>query len=235
MTLLVRAFPVRAPRAEVEAFAAELRFRSADVRRFYRGFGVRRESWFYQDTPHGPRVIGVTNIADPIEDAAREYAQTAETFAAWFKDRVKHLSGIDPAEKPLGPDTEMVFDSSGAELPPGITISARIYPARSREAILGFANELRSRAKETSAFYERFDVPREVWFLQETEQGPFVIGVTAMEAPEKAREYAETDEAFAAWFKNRVIEVTGVDPNVTPLGPQSEQIFDFQDDESRPA
>ena len=228
MPLLVRAFPVHCDRAEVEQLAAEMRQRSEDARRFYTGFGVRRESWFYQTTPSGALVISVTDIADPIENAAREYAQTTEHFASWFKSRVHDLSGIDPNEQPLGPPTELVFDSSGADLPRDIAISARIYPARSREAVHEFAGELRSRAENTRAFYEGFGVPREVWFLQETGDGPIVIGVTAMSAPERVQEYAETNEPFAAWFKQRVIDVTGVDPNKTPLGPPSEQVFDFQ-------
>jgi hypothetical protein len=49
-----------------------------------------------------------------------------------------------------------------------------------------------------------------------------------MRAPERVQEYAETNEPFAAWFKQRVIDVTGVDPNKTPLGPPSDQVFDFQ-------
>jgi len=228
MPLLVRAFPVICDRKDVEQFAADMRQRSEDARRFYQGFGVRRESWFFQDTPHGALVIGVTDIAD-MEAAGRDYAQTSEHFATWFKDRVKELSGIDPNEQPLGPPTEMIFDSSGAELPEGITISARIYPARSREAVMEFADELRSRSRETRAFYEGFDVPREAWFLQETSAGPIVIGVTAMLAPDRVQEYAETNEPFAAWFKQRVIDVTGVDPNKTPLGPPSDQVFDFEE------
>jgi hypothetical protein len=146
MPLLVRAFPVVCDRREVEKFAAEMRSRADDVRRFYEGFGVKRESWFYQDTPNGALVIGVTEIGD-VETAAREYAQTTEHFAAWFKNRVKELSGIDPNEQPLGPPTEMIFDSSGADLPEGITISARIYPARSRRRSipLGTASSRSSR------------------------------------------------------------------------------------------
>ena len=115
--LLVRAFPVRCGRREVEEFAEEVRMRGADARRFYTGFGVRRESWFYQERPDGALLIGVTDIAEPLEQAARDYAQTTEHFAAWFKDRVRNLSGIDPAEQPLGPPTELIFDSSGAKLP----------------------------------------------------------------------------------------------------------------------
>jgi len=227
MSLLVRAFPVVCDRREIEKFAAEMHARAADTRRFYEGLGVRRESWFFQDTPRGALVIGVTDVAD-VEVAGREYAQTTEHFAAWFKDRVYELSGIDPNVQPLGPPTELIFDSSGAELPPGIVISARIYPARSREAVVEFANQLRSRAEETRSFYEGFGVPREAWFLQGTDNGPMIIGVTALGEPERVQEYAETKEPFAAWFKQRVIEVTGVDPNKTPLGPPSEQVFDFQ-------
>jgi hypothetical protein len=227
MSLLVRAFPIHCDRREVEKLAAEMRERAEDTRRFYEGFGVKRETWFYQDTPHGALVIGVTEVAD-VATAAREYAQTTEHFAAWFKNRVKELSGIDPNEQPLGPPTEMIFDSSGVDLPDGITISARIYPARSREAVEQFAGELRARSEETRSFYEGFGVPREAWFLQETANGPVIIGVTALGDPERVQEYAKTKESFAAWFKQRVIDVTGVDPNVTPLGPPSEQVFDFQ-------
>lgn len=228
MPLVVRAFPVTCDRAEVEKFAAEMRERSEETRRFYSGFGVRREAWFYQDTPpYGALVIGVTDLAE-VEPAAAEFAASRDDFAAWFKKRVLELSGVDENEQPLGPPTEMVFDSSGADIPEGMMLSARIYPARSREAILEFADQLRSRARETQSFYEGFSVPREVWFLQDTNSGPIVIGVTAIGAPEKVQEYAETKESFASWFKQRVVEVTGVDPNVTPLGPPSEQVFEFR-------
>lgn len=228
MTLIVRAFPVRTNRAEVEQFVAEIGERSEEARSFFTGFSVRRESWFYQDSVHCPMVIGVTEVTEPVEEIAAGFAQEDKGFAAWFKQRVQAISGVDQNKEPLGPSTEMVFDSSGASLPPGIAISARIYPVRSREAIDEFADELRSRSRETHAFYEGFGVPREVWFAQETEYGPVVIGVTAMSEVKRALEYAATDEPFAAWFKQRVIEVTGVDPNVTPLGPPSHQVFDFR-------
>jgi hypothetical protein len=228
MTLIVRAFPVRTNRAEVEQFVAEIGERAEEARRFFTGFSVRRESWFYQDAVHYPMVIGVTEVTDDVDKIAEEFAQTDEGFAAWFKQRVNELSGVDENKEPLGPPTEMVFDSSGAPLPAGVELSARIYPLRSREALDEFADELRSRARETHAFYEGFGVPREVWFAQETEYGPVCIGVTAMTAVERASDYAATDEPFAAWFKQRVMEVTGVDPNVTPLGPPSDQVFDFR-------
>lgn len=228
MTLVVRAFPVNCDRAAVDSFADELRKRADETREFYNGYSVRRESWFFQDSVHCAMVIGVTEVGSPVESVAQKFATTRDEFASWFKNRVLELSGVDENEQPLGPPTELIFDSSGAPLPEGVAISARIYPVKSREAIEEFAGELRARSRETSAFYESFDVPREVWFFQETEHGPVVIGVTAMKAPERTHEYAETDEKFASWFKRRVLEVTGVDPNVTPLGPASEEVFNFE-------
>ena len=229
MTLIVRAFPGRArDRSELDVFLAEMRGRADEARRFYDAYGVRRSSWFYQGEPYGPLVIVVTDARDPIESAAARYAASTAPFESWLKLRVKELSGVDPSKDPLGPPTALVFDSSRADLPPRIALSARIYPVKSREDLLRFAEELRLRAAKTRAFYEGFNVPREVWYLQETEFGPVVIGVTAMGSPERATEYAATDEPFAVWFKQRVIDVTGVDPNETPLGPPSDLVFEFQ-------
>jgi hypothetical protein len=228
MPLIVRAFPLRRDRSEAEGFAGEMRRRADEARRFYTTYGVRRESWFFQGEPYGPLVIGVTDADDRIEANASRYAASNEAFESWFKERVQALSGVDPTKEPLGPPTALVFESSRAELPRGIALSARIYPVKSREGLLRFADELRLRSAKTRAFYESFNVPREVWYLQETDNGPVVIGVTAIGAPEKVSEYAATDEPFAVWFKQRVIDVTGIDPSVTPLGPPSELIYEFQ-------
>jgi hypothetical protein len=228
MTLVVRAFPVNCKRDAVDHFASEVRQRADEARRFYSNFSVRRESWFFQDSVHCAMVIGVTEIGANVREMAKEFATTEDEFASWFKNRVYELSGVDENEQPLGPPTQLVFDSSGVPLPEGVAISARIYPVTSRQALDEFIGELRERSAETRAFYESFDVPREVWFFQETAHGPVVIGVTAMKAPERTPEYAETNEEFAAWFKRRVLEVTGVDPNKTPLGPASEEVFNFE-------
>ena len=73
MSLVVRAFPL-APGKEgdVQALAEELRTRrAAEAADFYRRFGVTRESWHVQRTPHGTWVIGVTEITEqPVAAAA---------------------------------------------------------------------------------------------------------------------------------------------------------------------
>ena len=110
MTLVVRAYPVRS-RDVVKRFISELRHREAETRQFFRSFHVRRETWHFQDTPSGPVVIGVTDI-DDVQHNAEAYKVSDDAFAAWFKKRVEEISGVDPNKTPLGPPSEMVFDSN---------------------------------------------------------------------------------------------------------------------------
>jgi hypothetical protein len=90
---------------------------AAEAAVFYYRMGVAHESWHLQETPLGPWVIGVTEVDErPIEAVAQEYASSQLPFDRWFKDQVKLITGIDPDERPLGPPTEMLFDTD--RLPP---------------------------------------------------------------------------------------------------------------------
>ena len=116
MPRVVRAFPLKASIADLTAFSEALAGpRSGDAARFYRRYGVESESWHLQKTDHGPWVIVVTEIADPV-DAAPRYADAVEAFHLWFKSQVETLTGVDPNYTPLGPPTKQVFTwSSDAE------------------------------------------------------------------------------------------------------------------------
>jgi hypothetical protein len=115
MPRVVRAFPLRSTRSALESFAAELRGRrSAEATRFYQRYGVSSESWHLQDTPNGPWVIAVTELADPAEAAPR-YANAGEEFHVWFKSQVLALTGVDPNVTPLGPPTTEVFSWSDSK------------------------------------------------------------------------------------------------------------------------
>ena len=117
MPVLVRAFPIRKPTADVKAFAAQLaNERKAEATQFYRQFGVSHESWHMQQAPSGPWLLSVTVLDSPSEAAPR-YAQSTAEFDKWFKDQVRQLSGVDPDREPLGPPTEQVFAWSDATRP----------------------------------------------------------------------------------------------------------------------
>jgi hypothetical protein len=226
VALVVRAFPVR-DRKGVDDFVRQIGERDAQTREFYGGLGVRRESWFYQDAPQRPVVIGVTEVDEPIEPKAAQFADASDKFSTWFKAHIYALSGVDPDTTPLGPKSELVHDSTGGALPIDARLVVRAYPLRDRSALDEFIGELRAKQDETRAFYERHRA-EEAWFLQHTPDGPIVIAVLATDDPERAaRTYAESQEPFDVWFKQRVIEISGIDPNRTPLGPPSEQVFTF--------
>lgn len=225
--LIVRAFSVRS-RAAVEEFARELNQRSDESRQFYESFGITREAWFFQSWDHGDIVIGVTEAQEPVRENADEYAATREGFAAWFKQRVMDVTGVDPNVTPLGPPTDLVFDSGGGErITRGEPLVVRAYPLKSREAIEEFVDQLHQRPDETRAFYERMGV-RAAWYVQQTDHGPIAIAVGAMPDPmQTADRVARAADPFATWFKKQVTEICGVNPERTPLGPQTEKIFDF--------
>lgn len=114
MPLIVRAFPVLPGKEEdVRKLGAEMGGpRRGEAAEFFGSFGVVRESWHYQETPHGPLVIAVTEIDDDPQAKAQEYAQSERPFDRWFKDQVRNLTGIDPAMQPLGPPSEVIFDTA---------------------------------------------------------------------------------------------------------------------------
>lgn len=228
MALVVRAFPVD-DRVRVDGFVRELHDRETEARRFYTELGVRRESWFFQPHPAGGGnvVIGVTDVEEPLEPKAAQYADASDPFSTWFKAHIYALSGVDPDTTPLGPASTIVHDSSNGELPAGTQLVVRAYPLRDASGLESFIGELHEKGRETRSFYERHHV-EEAWFLQQTDDGEIVIAVLAADDPERAaRTFQESQEPFDVWFKQRVIEVSGVDPSRTPLGPPSEQIFEF--------
>jgi hypothetical protein len=81
---------------------------------------------------------------------------------------------------------------------------------------------------ETSRFYRQYGVSHESAYLQETEHGNILIVVTVLDdQQEAAPRYKAASEEFHAWFKEQVFHLSGVDPNVTPLGPPTAQVFSW--------
>lgn len=106
----------------------------------------------------------------------------------------------------------------------------RAFPLRRSVADLqAFAAELSgTRAADATQFYRHYGVDHESWHVQQTPSGPWVIAVTALANPtEAASRYADATQAFHVWFKNQVLSLTGIDPNETPLGPPTTEVFSW--------
>ena len=98
------------------------------------------------------------------------------------------------------------------------------------EEVLLMAHEVQTtRAAAAREFYARMGVARESWHLQRTPHGTWIIGVTQIAdrpVAEVAEAYASSQEPFDRWFKDRVLALSGIDPDAAPLGPPTECIFD---------
>jgi hypothetical protein len=105
----------------------------------------------------------------------------------------------------------------------------RAYPiVAGVEEVKAFADALRAQPRETTAFYSRFGVTHESWHLQDTTSGLQLISVTIVDDPGvQVVRYANASEQFETWFKQQVRRLSGVDPNVQPLGPPSTQVFEW--------
>ena len=108
----------------------------------------------------------------------------------------------------------------------------RAFPLRaSRNALETFAAQLNGeRSADAARFYRHYGIRSESWHVQDTPHGSWVIAVTDLGNPgEAAPGYAQATEEFHVWFKNQVLSLTGVDPDVAPLGPPTTQVFSWSD------
>jgi hypothetical protein len=85
-----------------------------------------------------------------------------------------------------------------------------------------------ARRTDTDTFYRQYGVSHESVYIQHTEHGDLLIVVTLIEDKHEASSRFQTaSEEFQAWFKGQLLHLTGVDANVTPLGPPTTEVFSW--------
>ena len=92
-----------------------------------------------------------------------------------------------------------------------------------------FARDLQTtRAAEAAEFYGRMGISHESWYEQQQPDGLWVIAVTQFSGKPMqvaAQDYAASSHGFDRWFKESVMQVTGVNPETAPLGPPTTCVF----------
>ena len=91
-----------------------------------------------------------------------------------------------------------------------------------------FARETLDRIDEFSASEARLGVTKEEWALQQTPMGAQVL--VRFECPDVEKafgEFAQSNEPFDLWFRERVKELSGVDLAEPSEDPLPELIFDW--------
>jgi hypothetical protein len=113
MAVFNGAFPILPGKMEAErAFAEETTgARRADFEEFQKRRGVTRETWSVQQTPDGNALAVIWFESPDPEQAIAQAARDPSAFGAWFRERLKELSGIelDPAQ-PLQGAPELLID-----------------------------------------------------------------------------------------------------------------------------
>jgi hypothetical protein len=85
-----------------------------------------------------------------------------------------------------------------------------------------------SRQAETGVFYGQYGVSHESVYVQETPNGNVLIVLTVLaDDVQAAPRFAAASEEFHVWFKSQVLYLTGIDPNVMPMGPPTTKLFSW--------
>lgn len=105
----------------------------------------------------------------------------------------------------------------------------RAFPIKSRGALMRFSEGVEAfSTAEKAPFFDNFSDGVEDWFYQEIDGKPYVICVAQGENLEEGyANYNKLDDHFSSWFKAQVAELTDIDVNTAPKGPDSEHVFCF--------
>jgi hypothetical protein len=100
-----------------------------------------------------------------------------------------------------------------------------------READLDvFLLELSERSADLAPFYSQFGVSHQSWHRQDGAGGALLISITEiMRTPVSAvaQQIKVSERPFDRWFKDRVRAISGIDLDITPLGPPTQCIFSW--------
>ena len=89
------------------------------------------------------------------------------------------------------------------------------------------AEAIGARRAGYEAHHARADTTRETWALQETPMGSFILVWFEGDVEKAFTDLATNDSDFIAWFRGRVLDVTGVDLAVPPDAPPPEVLVDW--------
>ena len=100
--------------------------------------------------------------------------------------------------------------------------------AGKEEDARAFASEAAgARRAEFDAHHVRVGNTRETWTLQETPMGSFMLVWFEGDVEKAFADLATNDSEFVTWFRDRVLDLTGVDLAAPPDGPLPAVLVDW--------
>ena len=96
------------------------------------------------------------------------------------------------------------------------------------DAARAFANEAQgARLVGLTEHLNRVSVTRETWTLLTTPMGSFINVWFEGDVQAAFTDLATADDEYIVWFRQQVLDVTGVDMSVPPDGPAPELVLDW--------
>lgn len=107
------AVPILPGQDEAErAFIAEIEGpRRSEYEAAWRGYGVKVERIWIQETPQGKLSLVYLELDDPAQ-LFGGLATSDDPFTVWFRERILAIHGLDLTQPPSGPPNEQVRDWS---------------------------------------------------------------------------------------------------------------------------
>jgi hypothetical protein len=103
-----------------------------------------------------------------------------------------------------------------------------IQAGKEEDARAFAAETMGPRRAEFAAHHARAGNVRETWALQETPMGSFLLVWFEGDVEKAFADHATNDSEFEAWFRGRVLDVTGFDLSAPPEGPPPEVLVDWR-------
>ncbi len=109
----------------------------------------------------------------------------------------------------------------------------RVIPVASKEKLQNFIDDIRNypNKEERDDFVNTFGGAWESWYYQELDGKPHIIAITEGNNFDAGfAQYATSEQPFFVWFRQQILELTGLDMRQNPGGATSEHIFTFGPD-----
>ena len=106
----------------------------------------------------------------------------------------------------------------------------RAVPVKSKESLTKLARASAEwPAQERQKFLSYFGDATEQWYFQEIEGKPYIIAIVEGTKLEQGfAKYPQLDDPFFNWFRDEVLEMSGVDLRQVPKAADAELIYEMQ-------
>lgn len=203
--------------------------RKAEHDEYLRRFHLIKQYGWLQSTPMGDMVVVYLEATDDFIEENRKFAASTHPFDVWYKGQLHELLGQD-LSRPFPPDfVEVVYEShdvppTGGEQP--FAIAAMVQPGKT-DALRRLIGELLGpRNAEFRDAHRRFGQSVQNLYLEHTPQGDLTVYYD--ESPNSARalqEFGESRNPFDVWWKEQLLDITGIDYSQPFPGPLPELVL----------